>query len=149
MFEIQKSFYWEMGHRVSQHGGKCFSPHGHSYKATIYCRSTELNKDQMVIDFGDISKYAQPIIDKLDHAFMVYCFDEIMLNSLDFWENHESIFKSIVVPFESTAENIAKYIYDQFVNAIKEKINMPISLKDTVSRVVVWETPKCAAEYRG
>ena len=159
MFEIQKSFYFEMGHRITTHGGKCFSPHGHSYKAIIYCKSTQLDEHQMVMDFGDISKYAQPIIDRLDHSFMVYEKDTEMVNFLNSqWDGTAEYrtrnFKFVTVPFESTAENIAKYIYEEFLKVAVPEVNkkrssVPLFFLDIVSRVIVWETPKCAAEYRG
>jgi 6-pyruvoyltetrahydropterin/6-carboxytetrahydropterin synthase len=132
MYEISKDFIWDMGHRISQHGGKCYSPHGHTYKATIYVKATKLDDLSMVLDFGTISERVAPIIEKLDHAFMLFMHDSIMMSFFQ----RETGFKILLVPFESTAENIAWYLYDE----IRKQI-------PNISKVVVWETAKCKATY--
>jgi 6-pyruvoyltetrahydropterin/6-carboxytetrahydropterin synthase len=144
MFAIHKSFSWDMGHRISQHGGKCFSPHGHRYNATVWLGGV-LGDKGMVMDFYRLSQIVDPIVEELDHAFMVYEKDDVMrwffseCNKEDrcsILQKPERPFKVKVVPFESTAENIAKYIFDR----VYEKT-------PNVVKVEVWETPKCCAVY--
>ena len=66
---------------------KCTNLHGHNWIITVYCKAKELNADGMVVDFTIIMKQIQ---DVLDHA---------NLNE--------------VLPFNPTAENIARWITEQ------------------------------------
>ncbi len=122
--KIAKEFRWEMGHRLPDHFGLCKNIHGHSYKMIVEFEG-ELNNDQMVIDYYDVEKIINPIIEKLDHAFMVNKQDEMVI---DFLEKIKS--KKVVVNFHATAENICNYFLDRIkksslpsnIHAIKVKV---------------------------
>jgi 6-pyruvoyltetrahydropterin/6-carboxytetrahydropterin synthase len=129
--KIAKEFRWEMGHRLPEHFGLCKNIHGHSYKMLVEFEG-ELNKDEMIIDYYDVEKIVNPIIEKLDHAFMVNRNDKVML---EFLERMNS--KKVIVDFQSTAENICTY----FLNEIK-KSNLPSNVQSI--KVRVYET---AYEY--
>lgn len=101
--KIAKEFRWEMGHRLPEHFGLCKNIHGHSYKMIVEFEGN-LNNDQMVIDYYDVEKMINPLIVKLDHAFMVNKSDKIVL---EFLEKINS--KKVIVDFNATAENICKY----------------------------------------
>ena len=103
--KIAKEFRWEMGHRLPEHFGLCKNIHGHSYKMIVEFEG-ELDKNQMVIDYYDIEKIINPVIEKLDHAFMVNIDDKIVI---EFLEKMNS--KKVVVGFNSTAENICNYLF--------------------------------------
>jgi len=133
--KIAKEFHWEMGHRLPEHFGLCKNIHGHSYKMIVELEG-ELDEQGMVIDFYDVEKKIAPIIDELDHAFMVKDDDVI---ALDFLEKLNS--KKIVVGFESTVENICKYISDQII-----KSNLPKNIK--LITVRVYETAEDYAEEK-
>ncbi len=116
--KIAKEFRWEMGHRLPEHFGLCKNIHGHSYKMIVEFDG-ELNKDQMVIDYYDVEKIINPIINQLDHAFMVNTNDKIVL---DFLEKMNS--KKVVVDFDATAENICKFLLSEISKSIlPENIN--------------------------
>jgi 6-pyruvoyltetrahydropterin/6-carboxytetrahydropterin synthase len=102
--KIAKEFRWEMGHRLPEHFRQCKNIHGHSYKMLVEFDG-ELNKDEMIIDYYDVEKIISPIIEKLDHAFMVNKDDKIVL---EFLEKMNS--KKVIVDFQSTAENICLYL---------------------------------------
>ncbi len=70
MMKIAKEFRWEMGHRLPEHFGQCKNRHGHSYKMLVEFEG-ELDENGMVIDYYDVEKIVKPIIEKLDHAFLV------------------------------------------------------------------------------
>jgi len=125
--KIAKEFRWEMGHRLPEHFGLCKNIHGHSYKMIVEFEG-ELNNDQMVIDYYDVEKIINPIIEKLDHAFMVNKNDEIVI---DFLEKIKS--KKVVVDFDATAENICNY----FINQIN-KSTLPSNIR--AIKVRVFET---------
>lgn len=66
---------------------KCSRIHGHNWIITIHCRARELNPQGMVADFSHIKA---EITEQLDHR----CLND-------------------VVPFNPTAENIARWIADR------------------------------------
>ena len=75
---------------------KCTNLHGHNWIITIYCRSEVLNEDGMVTDFSHIKRL---ITDELDHK---------NLND--------------VLPFNPTAENIARWVCDRVPHCFKVEV---------------------------
>ena len=111
--KIGKVIQWDMGHRVLNHRSICKGLHGHRYKAEI-CVEGELidqsgaSEEGMVIDFADIKRTAQKLIqEELVHAFMVCDKDEELLEFFKDSMGH----KPVIVPFTPTAENVAAYIF--------------------------------------
>lgn len=131
--KVAKEFKWEMGHRLSFHQGKCKNLHGHSYKLLVELGG-DVNKDGIVIDYYDIKNIVAPLIEKLDHSFMVYTGDHELVSSLS---NIKT--KLNVVDFESTAENICKYLIDEI-----SKSELPSNIK--FIRAVVYEQDDTYAE---
>lgn len=62
-----KDFKFEASHVLPKHPGKCSFLHGHSWKLSVSVRGEVNPETGMVIDFGDITKIVQPLIDDLDH----------------------------------------------------------------------------------
>ena len=93
-----------MGHRLPEHFGLCKNIHGHSYKMIVEFEG-ELDENGMVIDYYDVEKIIDPIIEKLDHALWLTRDDKL---AIEFLEKLNS--KKVVVDFESTAENICTYL---------------------------------------
>ncbi len=131
--KIAKEFHWEMGHRLKFHQGKCKNLHGHSYKSMIELNG-EPDSNGMVLDYYDMKSIIGPIIDELDHAFMVHANDKEVL---DFLEQIGS--RKVVVDFESTAENICLYLLKQIKSS-----NLPKNIKSV--KVKVLETENTYAE---
>ena len=117
-----------MAHRLTFHKGKCFNLHGHTYSATFYFEG-EPDENGIVIDYYDIKKEIAPLIERLDHCFLVYTKDELLELLKDKGLKIEE------VEWETTAENIAIWFYKQ--------------LKDTlpIKEVIVRETPNTNAIY--
>jgi len=131
--KIAKEFNWEMGHRLPAHFGKCKNIHGHSYKMMVELEG-DLNDNGMVIDYYDLKKIVRPIIENLDHAFMVYKNDEPVIKFLSSINS-----KKVEVNFQSTVENITKYFIDEIV-----KSELPSNIHSLKIRVC--ETPDDYAE---
>ena len=91
---VTKSFYFDYAHHLPDYDGKCSNMHGHrgEIQVTFNKCPKEKQKPGMVIDFYDIKKVIEPIVEQLDHAY---------LNNLI--EN-------------PTAENMLTWFYDQVQN---------------------------------
>lgn len=131
--KISKEFKWEMGHRLPFHSGKCKNIHGHTYKMRVEIEGN-LDANGMVIDYYDVSEIISPIVDELDHSFMVKDSDKEIIDFLDKLKS-----KKVVVPFETTAENITLHL----LKKIKERIT---SHRIKKIKVRVYETEKTYAE---
>ena len=130
---IAKEFRWEMGHRLPFHDGKCKNLHGHSYKMMIELTG-ENDNSGMVLDYYVLKKIIQPLIEKLDHTFMVKKDDKKLIELLTQMES-----KYVKVDFDTTAENLVTY----FLNEIKEA-----GLPDNIHKIKVriFETESTYAE---
>ena len=81
-WEIDKSFSFEMGHRVWAQkldhlhlsiSGDCACKHlhGHSYEIKVFLGADELDQSAMVTDFKNINFMKVFVDDVLDHKFMI------------------------------------------------------------------------------
>jgi 6-pyruvoyltetrahydropterin/6-carboxytetrahydropterin synthase len=131
--KIAKEFRWEMGHRLPEHYGQCKNIHGHSYKMMVEFEG-KIDKQGMIIDYYDVEKIMNPIIEKLDHAFMVNKNDKVVI---EFLEKMNS--KKVIVDFPSTAENICAYTLNEV-----RKTNLPANIE--AIKVRVYETVHDYAE---
>ena len=132
MFTISRQFVFCYAHRLLGHTGKCAHLHGHNGTIRIELRNHQLNSQGMVTDFIDVRNYLGEWIETaLDHRTILKEGDPLadMLRS-----QGEPV---LTLSVEPTAENLAKLIYEK-----AEDIGLP------VYAVSVWETEKCAAEYR-
>ena len=87
MYRIAKRLEVSASHSLNlTHESKCSNLHGHNWIITVHCQAETLNENGMVIDFTHIKEKVQK---KLDHQNLNEIFD-----------------------FNSTAENMAKWIVD-------------------------------------
>jgi len=138
MFKIVATRYHDIscGHRVVGHEGKCRNLHGHNYRFHFEVTADELDSVGRVIDFGVIkSTLCEWLEYEYDHKMLIWINDPLLpeLRSID---------KTVVsVPFNPTAENIAKH----FVETVA-----PILLQDKGCKLIkctIDETRKCSASY--
>ncbi|MCX6169074.1 MAG: 6-carboxytetrahydropterin synthase [Ignavibacteriales bacterium] len=131
--KIAKEFHWEMGHRLPFHLGKCKNLHGHSYKCMVELTG-DPDSNGMVIDYFDVKKIIGPIIEELDHSFMVSKNDKEVIEALQKLNS-----QMVVVHFETTAENICLYLLDKIKSS-----NLPKNIHSI--KVRVFETENTYAE---
>jgi 6-pyruvoyltetrahydropterin/6-carboxytetrahydropterin synthase len=111
--KIAKDFYWEMSHRLPYHNGPCRNIHGHSYKLRVEI-SGEPKDDGMLLDYYDLKILIMPIVEMLDHCFVVDKDDNVMI---DFLKANE--FKHHILDTFTTAENLTAYIFGLIKTELK------------------------------
>lgn len=122
------------GHRVAGHEGKCRFFHGHNYRVH-FTISGGLDNLGRVIDFGVIkSLLCEWLEDNWDHRFLMWKKDpHLPLLPHIFTES------LVIVPFNPTAENMAKYLLERIgPDLLPEHV--------TLIKVRIDETRKCSAE---
>lgn len=148
---ISKEIEFDAGHRVMTHGSKCRSPHGHRYKVQVEI-SGPVDEDEssttfgMITDFGTLKEMLTELIhDPLDHAMIIYKGDRPLLTAMSatyYGGYGEAPWKTYVFPYMPTAENIARWCWEQMdKNIDKELFHLTM--------VTVWETPTSIARYIG
>ena len=95
----------------------------------------------MLIDFSDVSKIlSEHIHDIVDHSFVVYSGDEDALKALaQMGDSH----RTVIVDFIPTAENLAKWAFEQ----VAPHINTSYSNQLRLVAMHVRETPKSWASW--
>ena len=131
---IAKQFRWEMGHRLPFHDGLCKNIHGHSYEAQVILTG-HTDNNGMVMDYFDLKTMVQPLINELDHCFLLDSSDKLMK---DFFVDHPMKVVEIDVP--TTAENIAEYLLQHIIKQLPQKHSL------TSVGVRIYETEKTYAE---
>jgi len=130
------------GHRVTGHENKCAHLHGHNYRVHFYVEAEELDTVGRVLDFSLIKSLLCEWLEKhWDHR-MILWEDDPKLELLLAAVGPEGSFLDdiAVVPFNPTAENMARYLVDNVGPEV-----LPHGLR--LARCRVEETRKCAAEY--
>ena len=103
--------------------------HGHRYRweAVIegdIIQESGVSDEGMLMDFSDISEILTKYIhDVVDHSFIVYENDEMAINA-----SPRDSHRTLIVPFIPTAENLAKWAFEQVEPRIKSKYGQRIQL---------------------
>jgi 6-pyruvoyltetrahydropterin/6-carboxytetrahydropterin synthase len=123
MYEVSVDETFAAAHNLRGYKGKCENLHGHNYKVRVTLSGKEVDSVGLLYDFVHLKQVIQSVIRSLDHKY---------LNELP--------------PFDvlnPSAENIARYIYDQAANQLHQAPNGA-----EVSSITVWESDVTAATYR-
>jgi 6-pyruvoyltetrahydropterin/6-carboxytetrahydropterin synthase len=123
MFEVTVEDTFPAGHFLRNYKGKCENPHGHNYKVRVTLQGKELDKSGLLLDFKDLKEVMRPTVDRLDHQ---------MLNEL-----------APFIELNPSAENLAKYFFDETNRQLKSATNGRVWVKD----VTIWETDTTTATY--
>ncbi len=123
MYEVSVDETFSAGHALRGYKGKCENVHGHNYKVRVTLAGKELDSTGLLYDFVHLKQVIQGVIRSLDHRFL----------------NDSAPFDTI----NPSAENIARYIYDETSKQMKQPPNGA-----GISSITVWETDVTAATYR-
>lgn len=133
MYIVKTEECFDSAHFLAGYEGKCRNIHGHRWKVVLEVANEELDYGGMVIDFTDLKQELKLFVEKLDHAFII---ERNSLRYTTLKALREDGFAIVEVDFRPTAENFAKFFYDEFRK------------KDFAIRAVeVYETPKNCARY--
>ena len=107
-------------HTLRDYPGDCRRMHGHNWKVEVEVTARDLNNHGMGMDFKAIKTATRELAKTLDHRYLkdIPPFDEI----------------------NPTAENIAKYFYQQLSPVLNNDIAK-------VSGVTLWETDRACVKY--
>lgn len=131
MFTIRKLFKFEAAHRLETSYSKCCQHiHGHSYRVEVFFRSSSLNADGMVVDFGEIKKVLGAKIESWDHSLML----RTPGPQEDDTTHHAQALtdKCVFVPFNPTAEKMAEYLFHYAVQYFPGKV-LKVRVHETVT----------------
>lgn len=123
MFEITVEATFSSGHYLRNYHGKCENPHGHNYRVLVTLQGAELDPSGLLLDFKLLKQVMRPVVDYLDHQ---------MINDLK--------------PFDEinpSAENLARYFYQETAKQMLEMTNGRVRVKDCV----MFETDTSMARY--
>ena len=100
MFEVKIETSFSSAHHLLNYKGKCENMHGHNWKVEVTARGEKLDNSNILIDFKNLKKEVNEIIEYLDHKD---------LNELKEFQNESP-----------SSEFIAKYIYIKAKEKFKE-----------------------------
>jgi 6-pyruvoyltetrahydropterin/6-carboxytetrahydropterin synthase len=123
MYEVTVEDTFSSGHYLRNYKGKCERPHGHNYRVRVTLSGEELDHAGLLLDFKDLKEVLRPVVNYLDHQ---------MMNELEPF--------TVINP---SAENIAKYFFDQTNAHLSGVTNGRVRVKD----VTIWETDTTTARY--
>lgn len=144
--KISKTYTFDAAHQLEGHNGKCARLHGHTYQVTVWCKGTQMQwgpANTMVLDYFDLDRIMKPIVEELDHRFMVSGNESALKAMLLGAEQDEDIYDPDWVVYldvrRTTAEELAKWFASKILFEMPENI--------LVYGVQVCETPKTMAEF--
>jgi len=141
---ISSKLEFDAGHRIPSHNSQCRHLHGHRYAVEITLSGDIITdegiaKQGMVMDYSEVKQIAKDaLVDKWDHAFLVYSGDVQVLQFLQSIEDH----KTVVLDTPPTAENLALVAFNILDSAYQDNYGNHLRLE----QVRLFETPNCWAD---
>lgn len=120
MYELTIETSFASAHQLRGYKGKCENVHGHNWRVQLSVVAAKLNEIDLAIDFHDLKRMANEIVQQLDHKMLneIFPFTEI----------------------NPSSENIAKWLFEAMSKKLPdENVRM--------SSVTVWESDTASATY--
>ncbi len=137
MYELRTEAFFDSAHFLADYHGKCENLHGHRWRLEVIIVSEALGAEgterDMVCDFGRFKSIVRGLAEEFDHTFLV---EEGTLKKKTIRALEAEGFQMKVLPFRTTAENLARFFFDCLAN-----MGLP------VTQVEVDETPNNRAVY--
>lgn len=125
------------GHRVQGHESKCANFHGHNYTIHITIEGV-LDDVGRVLDFAVMkSLFVAWLEQAWDHKFLLWEHDQYANAGLQ-----DTLPGFVLVPFNPTAENMAEFL---LTTQFPRILDLAGVLGVRVTKVLIYETPKCSA----
>jgi 6-pyruvoyltetrahydropterin/6-carboxytetrahydropterin synthase len=121
MFEVTIEETFAAGHALRNYRGKCENVHGHNYRCQVTLEGEQLDSIGLLVDFVELKRVVHSVLDRMDHQ----------------WLNEFPPFDVL----NPSAENMAKYIYDEVKGGLKTAEGVRIAM------VRLWETDTAHAAY--
>ena len=132
MYIVKTEDSFDSAHFLARYNGKCRNIHGHRWRVVIEIAGENLD-DGMVVDFTDIKAALKALTDNLDHSLVM---EKDTLKPQTYECLVDEGFRIMIMDFRPTAENFAKYIFDEIKN---KGFN--------IRAAEVYETPNNCARY--
>ena len=132
MYIVKTEDSFDSAHFLARYNGKCRNIHGHRWRVVIEIAGENLD-DGMVVDFTDIKAALKALTDNLDHSLVMEK-DTLKLQTYECLVDEG--FRIMIMDFRPTAENFAKYFFDEIKN---KGFN--------IRATEVYETPNNCARY--
>jgi 6-pyruvoyltetrahydropterin/6-carboxytetrahydropterin synthase len=120
MYEVTIKRSFSAAHLLREIGGKCEELHGHNFWVEVSIAGPCLNDEDVLIDFRVAKRWAEEVLDQLDHKY---------LNELEYFQN-----------INPSSEEIARFVYEK----VDEKAQQA---KVKLSRVTIWESENSCVSY--
>ena len=132
VINIEKKYHFYAAHRNLTAGEKCGRIHGHVYRIKCVFEFTEIKEGGVTCLFSDIDSVVEPFIKSHCHWFLLYENDPLCKQLDQAGEQYKK------VPFETSAENLAIYLFENIYNHTKLPI-VRIELAETESSTVIYD----------
>ncbi len=169
--KVTKQLRTETGHRLTNYVGRCAHLHGHSYLWEVTARSSQLDEKNMVMDFKDLKKAMNTVLDPLDHCMVLApddpllslsayvghpeggCTDITLSQALHPTNDADAEPRMVIWHDNPTAESFAAWALENIEAELQRlwdaklcDIHQGFSMPYFISNVRVWETATSYAE---
>lgn len=121
MYKVKIISHFCAAHSLREYKGKCENLHGHNWKVEALVSSLRLDSCGMVMDFSDLKKILNCVLEKLDHKH---------LNDLSYFTK-----------VNPSSEELARYIFNELKPLIPKS-------QCKLEEIRVWETEGSCAIYK-
>jgi 6-pyruvoyltetrahydropterin/6-carboxytetrahydropterin synthase len=112
---VEKTFRFDAGHRaLGFRHLKEETLHGHTWVLRLVIEtSTELGPDKTIFDTNDLAAVVKPLIDRLDHSFILWSADPLYDGLVEVCKSGNIAEKLVCVDFNPTIEGLVEYLFHE------------------------------------